>query len=174
MKLTHYKKPGALQKRLASAMKFIQSKSVSLSLDELAEQIAMLGRELPLTGRLLYGVLEKAMLALRGGRAPRTLGLAEPIAEGEGLRQAIAEITSEAQTASAALAKYVGDFGDPALAQQQRLLERELAFWKDFSDRAQNFLKRLALLADQDKPSPLGLRPLNDAWEEIERVAQNR
>ncbi|HCU23909.1 MAG TPA: hypothetical protein DF383_02740 [Deltaproteobacteria bacterium] len=160
------------KKSLASPPIFFQSETMTPpSVHETAGQIAMLSHELPWVGRLLYGVLEKAILALRSGRAPRTLGLAAMIVEGEGLRQSLAEIIAETQDAGGRFDDQTREMADEALAEQQQLLERELTFWKNFSDQAQNFLRRLALLADQEKPSSLALNSLNDAWEEIERLS---
>lgn len=140
-------------------------------LDQVAAEIALLSRELSFTGTLLYEGLEKPMNALKAGRAPRALGLADQVKEAESLRGSAAEILGELRLKSADFAQYGRDFSAPDFPELLRMAERECAFWQAFCERSQILLKKLALIADLEKLSPLGRAPIQDAWDEVRALA---
>ncbi|KAB2835647.1 hypothetical protein F9K50_12650 [bacterium] len=140
-------------------------------LDQVAAEIALLSRELSFTGTLLYEGLEKPMNALKAGRAPRALGLADQVKEAESLRGSAAEILGELRLKSADFAQYGRDFSAPDFPELLHMAERECAFWQAFCERSQILLKKLALIADLEKLSPLGRAPIQDAWDEVRALA---
>lgn len=142
-----------------------------LPLDEVAAQIALLSQELSFLGRLILETLGKPMNSLKAGRAPRSLGLVDLIAETEALRASAGEIVQELRGRSAELAQYGRQLQDPKFPDQVRAAEGECAFWQAFCDRSQILLKKLTLIAELEKLSPLGRAPIQDAWEEVSALA---
>ncbi len=142
-------------------------------LDQVVEGIALLSRELNFTGRMLYEGLERPMQALRSGRAPRALGLALTLEELEPLRRTCFEILDEFRQNLAELSAYHAELGGSALGEPLQMAEGEYRYWRTFAERAQILLKKLTLIADLEKLSPLGRNPLQDAWEEVRALAMS-
>lgn len=137
------------------------------SLDQVAQEIALLSRELSLTGTLIFGCLEKPMGSLKAGRAPRALGLSAPIQEAEELNQSAQEILNELRAKSADFESRAQDLSPGSFADPIRSAEHECAFWQAFCQRCQILVKKLTLIAELEKLSPLGRAPILDAWEEV-------
>ena len=131
-----------------------------------------MSQELQCTGRLLYEALEKPMNALKTGRAPRSLGLADPLSEAESLRCSAAEILVELRLKAAAFSQSARDYAEASFPELVRTAELECAFWQAFFDRSHILLKKLALIAELEKLSPVGRAPILDAWDEVRALAR--
>ena len=140
-------------------------------LKQVAEEIALLSRELSYTGGLIFACLEKPMESLKAGRAPRTLGLSVPIQQAEELNRSALEILDELRAKSADFGLHAQKISPAPFGELIRSTEHECAFWQAFCQRSQILLKKLALIAELEKLSPLGRTPILDAWEEVRALA---
>jgi len=141
------------------------------TLDQVAEQIAMLNSELTTIGRLLFEGLERPMQSLKSGRSPRALGLSHSVAESSELHRTLGEVLAELKSCSIDFRRYAEELQDSVLKQQSQGLETEFGFWQGFSERCQILLKKLTLIEDLEKLSALGRAPIQDAWEEVVALA---
>ncbi len=147
----------------------------TLPLDALASQISFLVNELAMTGRWLLPSLEKPLEALKSGRSPRALDLGSHLAEPQEYLRIEEEILWELQALLPQLRDYLTSLGREHpdspdvrnLAQQVPVLEKEVQFWQSYVDRAKALLKKLQLISEEEKLSPLARAPLQDAWEEV-------
>jgi hypothetical protein len=146
------------------------------SLEAALDQLRLLLKEIAFTGDLLYQGLVAPLLALQAGRAPRTLELEAKLAEYRSLLGALQEIETEAMPLLSQLqqgraqwkseAKIDGkNFGELLEATQE-----EFAHWKQYSQRVGVLLKRLTLIAHEEKITALGKAPILDAWEEVKNA----
>ncbi|HEX5034663.1 MAG TPA: hypothetical protein VFW62_09300 [bacterium] len=145
-----------------------------LPLDELANQIAMLCQECAFSGRLLYAALAKPMEALKSGRAPRALNLSALLEDSETSAQALRESHTELKSLAPQLEAYAKQLGDPALLDQVPAFLQECGFWESFLERSRILSNKLKLIADLEKLSPLGRAPIQDAWDEVQMLAEPR
>ncbi len=141
------------------------------SLEQVVSGIALLSRELNFLGRMIFEGLDKPMQSLKTGRAPRALGIAQVLEEVDPLRQALFDILQELAKSVAEFAAYRQQYGEAALGEPAKAAEMELRYWQAYGDRVQILLKKLALIADLEKLSPLGRAPLQDAWDEVQVLA---
>jgi hypothetical protein len=141
------------------------------TLEQVAEQIAMLNAELTTVGRLLYEGLERPMQSLKSGRSPRALGLSQSVAASSELYRTLAEVLAELKSCAIDFRRYAEELRDPILQQQSQGLDAEFGFWQSFSERCQILLKKLTLIEDLEKLSALGRAPIQDAWEEVVALA---
>lgn len=143
-----------------------------LPLDELANQITMLCRECAFSGRLLYSALAKPMEALKSGRAPRALNLSALLDESEASAEALRESHGELKALAPQLEDYAKELNDPALLAQVPAFRLECGFWENFLERSRILSNKLKLIAELEKLSPLGRAPIQDAWEEVQMLAE--
>jgi hypothetical protein len=141
------------------------------SLEQVVAGIALLSCELNFTGRMIFEGLDKPMQSLKSGRAPRALGIAQVLSDLDPLRQSLLEILQELGKSVGALATYRQQFGQETLGEPTQAAESEFRYWQAYSDRVQILLKKLTLIAELEKLSPLGRAPLQDAWDEVQALA---
>jgi len=141
------------------------------TLDQVVTSIALLSRELNFTGRMIFEGLDKPMQSLKSGRAPRALGIAQVLSDLDPWRQSLFEVLQELGKSVGDLAAYQKQFGQETLGEPAQAAESEFRYWQAYSDRVQILLKKLTLIADLEKLSPLGRAPLQDAWEEVQALA---
>lgn len=144
------------------------------SLEQVVSDIALLSGELNFLGRMIFEGLDKPMQSLKSGRAPRALGISEVLGEVDPLRQSLFEILQDLGKSVAELAYYRQQYGEAALGEPTKAAELELRYWQAYGDRVQILLKKLTLIADLEKLSPLGRAPLQDAWDEVQALAVRR
>lgn len=153
-----------------------------LPLDQLVNQIDLLIKELAMTGRWLLVGLEGPMQTLKSGRSPRAIALAEHLGEPEGMLVLLDEILQDLQGLFPELRRYYMEWhgknpNSPDVQQLEKQLpdiEKEWGFWKSFADRSRALLKKLRLISEEEKLSPLARAPLQDAWEEVAVLARGR
>jgi hypothetical protein len=145
-----------------------------LPLDELALQITMLCQECAFSGRLLYAALAKPMEALKTGRAPRALNLTGLIEDSEASAEALRESQTELKSLAPQFESYANELGDANLLAQVPAFQQECRFWESFLERSRALSKKLTLIAELEKLSPLGRAPIQDAWEEVQMLAEPR
>jgi len=151
-----------------------------LPLDQLVEQLSFLYKELDISGHNLLPALKKPMESLKSGRAPRAMDLASQIQDPDNWLKIVDEILNEIAGLLPSLREYLQMYQKQGAtsADVQKLaesipgLEKEAQFWKVLSDRARALVKKLRLIEDQDKLSPLARNPIQDAWDDVEAVAR--
>jgi hypothetical protein len=151
-----------------------------LPLDELTERIHLLLQEMTMTGRWLLPSLRRPMEAVKSGRSPRALDLAAQLTEPEEWLRVLAEVFSETTRLLPDLRSYYAEHHakNPNSPDIQQLgkwlssLEGESAFWQGILDRARALLKKLRLISEEEKLSPLARGPLQDAWDELAQLAR--
>jgi len=143
-----------------------------LPLDELASQIAMLCQECAFSGRLLYSSLAKPMEALRSGRAPRSLDLLALLEESEASAEALRESHGELKSLAPQFEAYAHELRDAELLAQVPAFEQECRFWESFLERSRILRNKLKLIAELERLSPLGRAPIQDAWDEMQMLAE--
>jgi len=151
-----------------------------LPLDQLAEQLSFLFKELKISGQSLVPALKRPVEALKSGRAPRIMDLRGQLQEGEDWLKVLDEILVETLGLLPGLREYFETLerNNPSspdvknLAAQVSGLEKEAYFWKALSERSWALVKKLRLIVDQEKLSPLARNPIQDAWDEVERLAK--
>ena len=143
-----------------------------LPLDELALQISMLCQECAFSGRLLYAALAKPMEALKSGRAPRALNMTVLLEDSDASAETLRESYSELQALAPQFESYAKELGDANLLAQVPAFQQECRFWGSFLERSALLSKKLKLIAELEKLTPLGRAPIQDAWEEVQMLAE--
>lgn len=153
---------------------------VRLPLDQLSDQIQFLLQEMTMTGRWLLPSLGKPMTALKSGRSPKALDLAGQLSEPEDWLRLLDEVQVELAKLLPELRIFFTDHqaknpNSPdvvKLGKELPVLDQELAFWKAIADRSRALLKKLRLISEEEKLSPLARGPLQDSWEELSQLSK--
>lgn len=135
----------------------------------LSEQLLFLLDQLTLTSELYLEATAPIMEALKTARAPQSLGLEAQLQEPQEYAQILQEILADLEQQ---LKGSIGELGEFASGDAQSLLDQEIRFWQEFVGTITSFTQKLLLLAPQEKSSALILKPLQDTWQELLKLAE--
>ena len=133
-----------------------------------------------MTGRWLVPSIKKPMEALKSGRSPKALDLSGQLSEPEDWLRVMEDVLNELGKLLPELRRYYMEHQakNPNSPDVQQLgaslpkLDNELGFWKAIADRSRALLKKLRLISEEEKLSPLARGPLQDSWEELAQLAK--
>ena len=126
-----------------------------------AEELGFLLEEFHYSSGWLVENLKPLMDGLIGGRSPRALNLEISLEGPEGLLNSLKEIHQE-------VIKKAKSLGPGELSKN---IQGEIHLWEEFLQIASGLMQKLKLMATQSQITTLGKMPLEDAWQEIKRLA---
>jgi hypothetical protein len=142
------------------------------SLDKDAEEVLLLLEELGLTSDFFYQSLLPTMTALRSGRSPQAIGLEEKLAAPQDYLTILQQILTELEKSLSQWMKTLSTQEEkPERAKINSYLKEEAAFYRQFQETSEVLMQKLKLISQEGRLSPLGRLPINDAWEEIEKMS---
>jgi len=132
------------------------------SIEVLTEELVFLFQELSITAGLLLQALRPSIQGLLGGRSPQGLKLEDHL-----------EIPTEYLNSMKGIQKEIQkDLKNFPIPEFRDKTEQEYDFWTQYLETAEGLLKKLSLLALESKITSLGKMPIEDAWRDLERMAQ--
>lgn len=134
-------------------------------------QVALLFEEMLIVTGLFYQSLLPALTGLRSGRSPNALSLEEKLIPSQDYLAAFRQILPEFENELSGFKKYLAENETPPnFAETLELLEREQLFFRQFQMASDTLMKKLNLIAREERVSSLGRQPIDEAWEEIKRM----
>ena len=142
------------------------------ALDISVEEVSLLLEELGISSGLFYRSLFPVISALRSGRSPRAIGMEEQLRTSQDYLSSLRQVFMEMEKSLSQLRNTFSAMKDQ-VAQKQIFseLDQEVAFYDQFQKASEVILQKLTLIAQEDRLSPLGRAPIEEAWAQVEKLA---
>ena len=146
---------------------------------ELIEHCSLLLSEAKVAGRYLYLAFKSPAEALKSGRAPQSLNLAQQLSFFEeclelldsaiiALEEPLHELNKKLADIAAEITH--SEFLEEAQAELKKL-EAEGEFWQSFLDKADALSSKFSLICKEERLNPAISVLLQDLWKEVEGLA---
>ena len=139
-------------------------------LEDALNQIALLLEEMGIASGLWYQSLLPILTSLRSGRSPKALSLEEKLIPSQDYLGALRQILQEFESHLSGIKNTLEKEGALNVREPLELLEKERIFFRQFEEVSGALMKKLNLIAREERMSSLGRQPIDEAWGEIERM----
>jgi hypothetical protein len=144
-------------------------------LDDALEKLSFLLEELGISSKLFYQSLIPTMAALRTGRSLKTIALEEKLLLSQDYLTVLRQILPDLEKSISDLKKnLMGKNNSADWRETLSQLDKETRFYQKFQEASGTLIQRLNLIAQEGRLSTLGRKPIDEAWDEIERLATQK